>query len=332
MTENAEGSSKPTIMIIDDTLDNLYLFKQILSRRYRVSLMSDGEKALAAIQVEPPDLILLDIMMPFMDGFEVAARLKADPQTSGIPIIYISALDDVGSKVRAFTSGGVDYITKPIQAKEVLARVETHLTLRNLQRDLQAANSELARQNECLRDQIDKIEALQAELREQAIRDPLTGAYNRRYLKEILMQELARARRGNYPVSVVMFDVDHLKQINDSYGHQAGDQLLQQLIALIQRQIRVSDAICRYGGDEFVILMPDITLENAHRRAEQCRVECEALRVNIDGLSLGVTISVGVASNQDPEIKRERLLNLADQAVYMAKRAGRNRTVSWVEP
>lgn len=173
---NLDKKDKPNILVVDDTPENLRLLSQILSNKYRARLVTGGREALAAIRSNPPDLVLLDIMMPEMDGFTVAQQLKADPVTSQIPIIFISALDDLASKVKAFEVGGVDYVIKPFQESEVLARLETHLAIRNLQRELQAANARLAQQVEELAARNQELDAF-AHTVAHDLKSPLGSVY-----------------------------------------------------------------------------------------------------------------------------------------------------------
>jgi diguanylate cyclase (GGDEF)-like protein/PAS domain S-box-containing protein len=187
--------------------------------------------------------------------------------------------------------------------------------------------TEIKQAEQELRRYVAEIERLQEKLREQAIRDPLTGAFNRRYLIETLDRELAHASRHGSPISLVMIDADHFKNINDTFGHQAGDLALQRLVQLIERHTRKSDVVCRYGGEEFVVLLPETAPEDAYRRAEEWRLAFAAERIEFNGQTFQVTISLGVAAGSVPEVSGASLLNAADQAMYRAKEIGRNRTV-----
>jgi diguanylate cyclase (GGDEF) domain len=233
----------PTILIVDDTPANLLLLTQLLqAQSYDVRPVTHGAMTLVVARTLHPDLILLDIRMPDMDGYTVCQQLKADPETSQIPVIFISALDDVEDKIRAFECGGVDYITKPFQPLEVLARVRTHLALAQARAALEEANRELQR-----------ALAREAEL---ARIDWLTGVYNRSYFYELAVREFAIATRYERPLAIGMIDVDHFKQINDRYGHLVGDQVLRSIAQTIAHQIRTTDCIGRFGGEEFILLLP----------------------------------------------------------------------------
>lgn len=179
-----------------------------------------------------------------------------------------------------------------------------------------------------LHDYTKKLEVLQAQLREQAIRDPLTGVFNRRYLMETLDREIARSRRENHPLSLMIMDVDYFKIVNDTYGHLVGDQTLQRLARLLEKSTRKGDVICRYGGEEFVVLMPHTSLEDAVRRAESWRNTLENSPLQFSGLTIAVTISVGVASNEAEDMTSQDLLSQADRSLYRAKGNGRNRVVA----
>ncbi len=313
------------ILVVDDTIANLRLLTSILQENgFKARAVVSGQMALTVAHTAPPDLILLDITMPEMSGFEVCEQLKADPITSEIPIIFISALDATADKVKALTIGGVDYITKPFQIEEVVARVQTHLSLRAAQRQLQKANEELIEIQDDLRSRLAENELLRQELREQAIRDPLTGLFNRRYLQEHLEQEVSRAERENTPISILIMDIDYFKRFNDTYGHKAGDQMLKGLSFLLQREIRKSDTVCRYGGEEFLVVMSNVSLKDAAIRAELLRSEFEQLQVTFEGVSLQATISIGVASYPEHGSVIGNVIQRADMALYAAKSAGRN--------
>jgi diguanylate cyclase (GGDEF)-like protein/PAS domain S-box-containing protein len=183
--------------------------------------------------------------------------------------------------------------------------------------------------NDKLQGQLIEIGLLQSKLREQAIRDPLTGLFNRRYLDETLDRELSRAGRENYPVCVIMIDIDHFKRVNDTYGHDAGDQVLKAIAGTLAEHSRRGDFACRYGGEEFVVAMPNISLETAYERAESLRQSLTLLQVPYGIYSLSVTISIGIACYPENGLTREAILRAADQAMYAAKDAGRNHILSY---
>jgi diguanylate cyclase (GGDEF)-like protein len=193
------------------------------------------------------------------------------------------------------------------------------------------AQESLSQVNERLQAHLVQIEALQAELREQAIRDPLTNLFNRRYLRETLERELARVDRRGDPLSLVMIDIDRFKNLNDTHGHKAGDLVLQALAAMLQSHSRQEDIVCRYGGEEFLVVMPGMSMQAAERRAEGWRTAFEDLVVEYGDLRLCSTISLGVAAFPDHGSDGEMLVDIVDRALYAAKTAGRNCTVIWGE-
>jgi diguanylate cyclase (GGDEF)-like protein len=259
---------------------------------------------------------MLDITMPEMDGFEVCRHLKEDETLRAVPVIFISALDDVLDKVTAFKVGGVDYVTKPFQAEEVLARVETQLRLARLRAELEARNRELERANQLLRS--------------LSYLDPLTEIANRRYFDTILEQEWSRAARDGSELSLILVDVDHFKRLNDTYGHQRGDECLKLVASAIAgASQRAADCAARYGGEEFVVILPGTNAAGAAHTAERVRAAVEGLGFAHEASSFGVvTASIGVATLA-PRMGTAigDLVAAADRALYRAKEGGRNRVV-----
>jgi len=216
------------ILIVDDTPANLRLLSALLTEHgYRARPARNGKLALMSAQAAPPDLILLDIRMPDLSGYEVCEQLKADPRTRDIPVIFISALDQTEDKIKAFTFGGVDYITKPFRVEEVLARVKTHLALYSLQQQLSTANSQLQTSNDQLRAEIEKRAQIEAMLQELATTDALTQLNNRRHFFDLAEKELTRAKRYQLSFALLLIDLDDFKSVNDQHGHLFGDRVLQ---------------------------------------------------------------------------------------------------------
>ena len=542
-----EQDNSPQILIVDDSLEILNLLTDILdSHGYRVSPFSSGEAALKSMMIEVPDLILLDIKMPDMDGYEVCSRLKSDEKTSRIPVIFISGLDDAAEKVKGLNAGGVDYITKPFQLAEVLARIETHLSLFRLQKQLEGQNIHLLKEiaerekveEELLKhktnleelvarrtaDQIEINEELQLEiterkhleealentnyklhslvyeyglrnrrisifnkmseqlqaclslkeaypiinhfvqrlfpatagaifildkrgnifkaatawkptllgekeftsedcmslkkremhisvdsnresccrhlfrsegrssicipllaqgdtfgilhlqkrtssklartkpvleetsagtdidmqqlavtmadffslalvniqlretLKQQATRDSLTGLFNRRYMEETMSREMSRANRQGTPLGVIMLDLDHFRRFNNTFGHEAGDLVLQELGKFLQNNVRKEDIACRYGGEEFTLILPGASLEITKKRAEMLQQNVQNMHITCNGKTLDrVTFSMGVAIYPDNGQTQDAVIQAADEALYRAKHAGRKR-------
>jgi diguanylate cyclase (GGDEF)-like protein len=305
----------PRVLIVDDHPDNVEVIRARLEAiGYRTECARDGEEALERVNQSPPDLILLDVMMPRLDGHEVARRIKADKNLPFIPIIMQTALESVESKVEGLSAGADDYITKPINFAELEARLRSMLRIKALQDEVKKRERDLATAN--------------AELRRMAVTDALTGLYNRRHLEERLREMFDHSVRLHEPLAVVMFDLDHFKAVNDTYGHQAGDAVLRQLATLLRESVREIDRIGRYGGEEFMVLLPGTVLDAAVTFAERARQEVEAHQFTFDGGALRRTLSCGVAAWPHPRIRyREQLVKAADDALYVAKELGRNRVV-----
>jgi diguanylate cyclase (GGDEF)-like protein len=271
---------------------------------YELRVAKSGSDALALLDGWAPDLILLDVMMPDMDGYEVCARLQALPQTRATPIIFITSKDAEEDETRGLDLGAVDYVTKPFSLAIVQARIRTHLELKRI------------------RDRLEQLSLL----------DGLTGLPNRRHLDEHLALAWSQAQRTATPLSAILMDVDHFKAYNDTYGHQAGDACLQQVAAaLAGANRRGADLVARYGGEEFAAILPSTDLAGGVERAEALRAAVEALRLPHAHSSAApyVTVSLGVArALPPPEGSAERLLEAADHALYQAKHAGRNRVGS----
>lgn len=483
----AEPTTPPTfsIVVIDDTPDNLRLLFRILSKDgYRVRPLPSGAMGLTAIQKEPPNLILLDIMMPEMDGYSVCEALKANEQTRDIPVIFLSASNETNHKVKAFALGGVDYITKPFESEEILARVRNHIANQHMQQQFQQQNEQLQKLNselqlsltvlaqrsremellnrmssflqradtahEALQLGLPFLEELFAEwagalymrlpdsyeltrvtrwgtwetrseflasagcpalagarsnlvedpnldphcetcgrserfptlcvqlitrqeaigllllcrepgagteeendhtlrlaqmvadqialalanlqlreqLHERAIRDPLTGLFNRYYLDDTLERELSRAERAEEPVGFMLVDIDHFKRYNDTYGHDAGDELLRRFGSFLRSSVRRADIACRFGGEEFLLILPGATLAEMRQRGTFLQVGARELQVNWSGQPLGqITVSIGIASFPLHGGTAAQVISVADAALYRAKANGRDQVI-----
>ena len=291
---------RPRLLIVDDQPANVQALHQVFAHDHQVFMATRGEQALTICADKLPDLVLLDVVMPGMDGYEVCARLKGDEATKDIPVIFVSANDDERSEAHGLDVGAVDYISKPINPKIVRARVRTHLMLKH-QADL---------------------------LRQWVYVDGLTNVSNRRYFDERLRVEWARAVRHGSPLSVVMIDVDHFKRFNDHYGHQAGDACLRRVAGELKGHLkRPTDLLARYGGEEFVCLLPDTDLSGALHLAQQLvrRVQETGMAHAASGVAPVVTISAGVATKPKSTVgSGAALLREADAHLYTAKTRGRN--------
>jgi diguanylate cyclase (GGDEF)-like protein len=302
-------TSSASILIVDDTKDNLDILRDILMfNGYRVQTARSGEAALKRVQESPPDLILLDILMPGMDGFEVCTRLKASESTKDIPVIFVSSMADIDSKVQGFKVGAVDYINKPFQNAEILARVNMQVTMLRLHRHLEMQNAELER---------------------LANTDYLTDLFNRRCFFRSAEKKFSRAVLCGAPISITLIDLDHFKRVNDTHGHLVGDRVLVHVAQLIRAHCRAYDVAARYGGEEFVILHSAVDSQNAFRVVEGIRKAVELTPFLHDKEEICVTLSAGVVDTKARmDCSRiDDVLALADIALYQAKDAGRNQVI-----
>jgi diguanylate cyclase (GGDEF)-like protein len=308
-------SDRSRILIVDDNPDSLEILRvRLESWGYRTQTASDGEEALTKIDASPPDLILLDIMMPRVDGMEVARRVKGNASLPFIPIIMETALDSTQAKVEGLDSGADDYITKPIDFAELKARVNSMLRIKRLQTDLADRERQLLTVNE--------------QLLEMTQTDSLTGLDNRRHLENRISEMFAHARRFNEPLACVMCDLDRFKAVNDTHGHQAGDEVLKQFAQILKREARAIDRVGRFGGEEFMLLLPGAGVDAAGLFAERVRKQVEAHTFTFNGTSIRRTASFGVSAWPHTRIgATDVLVRAADEALYVAKETGRNRVV-----
>lgn len=296
-----------TLLIIDDS-------KAI--RQQIQSILQDGELFQHTLQAEngiegfkilidnEVDIILCDIEMPGIDGLKFLALLQSKEDLSDKPVIMLTSHDDVATKVQGLQSGASDYITKPFEPAELVARLRVHLQLKTLQDELKRSNSLL-------------LELSQT--------DPLTQLFNRRHLMHVLETELIRSRRSEKNCSLILADIDHFKSVNDRYGHQKGDEILVCVAELLKDQLRPYDLAARYGGEEFCMILPETSLEEALDVAERIRIKTENLRFDSSSEDFVLTMSFGVASySGGTEEDLDDLISHADKALYKAKKDGRN--------
>ena len=298
-------NTKSTILIVDDIPSNIKILGESLKTEYKIRLATNGEKALKiATSSTPPDLILLDVVMPGMDGYEVCRRLKEDATTRSIPVIFITTMSEEEDETKGLTLGAIDYITKPFSLPIVKARVKTHLELKH-HRDVLEALSTL---------------------------DGLTGIPNRRKFDEVLENEWFRAHREGSPLSLIMADIDHFKLYNDNYGHIEGDDCLKQVAKCLYHTVsRPTDVVARYGGEEFSVILPMTDARGAENVANKLLQRVAELQLPhaYSPVADRVTISLGVATmHPDLEKSQVRLMEQADKCLYRAKAAGRNRIIT----
>lgn len=364
-TAREELPRKNKILVVDDVAVNVQLLTTYLtSVGYDVCTARDGQEALDKVSETQPDLILLDVMMPKLNGFEVCERLKSDPLTKIIPVIMVTALNEIEDKIKATEAGADDFVSKPFNKLELLTRVKSLLRIKQLHDELRA--------------KVRELEQARERLRQLAITDGLTGLYNHRYLKEHLEQELLRANRHQSRVSVVMLDIDHFKKFNDTFGHPAGDTILRTMARLLRDNIRKIDIAARYGGEEFFLVLIETNKNAAMQAAEKVRrlveahqfdlandgypaspfaaapsllgwtpsagateaessvagvmtatnVESKAVTGNHFAFNHHLTISMGVATFPDDAVEINQLIEVADQRLYKAKKQGRNQVVT----
>lgn len=300
MNPSVPNPEKPRILVIDDERFNLNTLNGLLKDDYRIMVATSAEVGLKAAVTGRPDLILLDITMPGMDGYEACRRLKEDPLTQGIPVIFITALSDAEDETRGLEMGAADYIAKPFNLSVVRARVRTQMRLKQ-QSDLLAT---------------------------YAFLDGLTGLANRRAFDDKSALEWRHGLRSEQPLSTILLDVDHFKPYNDSYGHAAGDECLRSVAAALSGQIgRAGDLLARYGGEEFVVILPGTDHARALAVGESLRAAVQALGLahRASRVADQVTVSVGVSTTVPRAgISLSALLEATDQALYAAKSGGRN--------
>ncbi|MEM6431847.1 MAG: diguanylate cyclase [Deinococcota bacterium] len=312
-----------TILAVDDKPLNLRLLRQMLEQEdFNVIEAEDGRAALELLTTRDdlPDMILLDINMPVMNGLETCRKLQADPKTQSIPIIFVSGVSELEDKIAAFQEGAVDFISKPFQVDEVIARVSTHLTLRNLRRTLEKQIIELERTQQ-------ELEASNRELARLSVQDSLTSLYNRRYLDENLRSVYSRARRYGKSLSLMVCDIDNFKQVNDTFSHEVGDNVIQAVADMLQNSVRDADIVARYGGEEFVVVFPETLVNNAAIVCERIRKQVEQYPWHDVSNGLAVTLSMGLSGNITFE-SHEKMLADADKKMYEAKVGGKNQ-LSW---
>jgi diguanylate cyclase (GGDEF)-like protein len=298
-----EKRRRAQLLVVDDQPINIRALHQIFAEDHDVFMATSGEQALAFCRITPPDLILLDVVMPQMSGLELCRTLKASPDTASIPVIFVTSQDDPKEEGACWDAGGVDFITKPINAQTTRNRVRAHLTLKH-QADV---------------------------LRRLAWIDGLTGVANKRQYDERLQHEWRRCRRDDLPLSVAIIDIDYFKAYNDTYGHLAGDDCLRSVAAAIDGALsRPGDFVARSGGEEFTCVLPDADAAGARAIAGRIEQAVRDLQIPHSGGALAyVTVSIGIATaGKDGDATPESLFKRADHALYRAKHEGRARIVA----
>lgn len=299
-------NKKQKVMIVDDVPMNVSLLKIALESEYDIVVMTNGQDALkVAFSDSPPDIILMDIMMPGMDGYQVCEKLREDPKTKDIPVVFLTAIQDVENEEYGLNLGAIDYIKKPFSIPVVKSKLKNHLDLKKY-KDFLKKNSFI---------------------------DPLTQIANRRKFDEALNVEINKAKRIGTNLSIIMFDIDYFKLYNDTYGHLEGDECLRKVAREFKKKLkRPSDLAARWGGEEFTCMLPDTDKKGAIKVAEKIRKSIEMLGIEHKNSPINdiVTVSVGVVTmNGNENLSSDILLKYADEALYKAKNLGRNRTFIW---
>jgi diguanylate cyclase (GGDEF)-like protein len=321
-TAGAAPGERLTILAVDDEALSLRLLVRHLEKSgHEILAASNGREALRLALDRNPHIVVTDWMMPEMNGLELCQALRRSEACKYTYVILLTGREGEDPTLEGFDAGINDYVTKPFRPRLLLARIRAAERLVRLQHQSEADHAALL-------EQAAKQEALSRKLEEAAMTDPLTSLPNRRYAMERLVEEWANAERKDCPLSCVMIDIDHFKSVNDTYGHDVGDQVLTETASVLQAASRAGDSCARIGGEEFLVLCPDSDVEGARQCGERLREAVEAHEFIAGGETLVVTVSVGAAQRCDLTPDPDAMLKRADEAVYAAKAAGRNRVVA----
>lgn len=305
------------IAALDDNVQNLKLISDILENDgYDVSLCLTINQLFDYLEVELPDIILLDVMLPDMNGFEVCKKINSMIPFNDIPIIFLSARTETMDIVNGLEVGGVDYITKPFRPIELLARIKTHLEIKSIRDELKQKNTELTVLNE--------------KLQEFAIKDPLTKLYNRRMMITKFEEEMSRCKRNQNPFSVILLDIDNFKRVNDKFGHNFGDEVLMIFSDILVTSKRLEDYVARWGGEEFLLILPSTDNNGAAIVAERVKEKIQEYEFKNGREIIHITATFGLAEyNYNDTV--ESIIKKADEALYYGKNNGRNQIVIYNE-
>lgn len=299
---------KRTVLVADDSkLIQNFVRSRLPTKQFKIIFAHNGKEALQKARRSKPDLVLLDVILPEINGIDVCKRLKSHTVTRGTPVILLSSNDDIQEKVIGLDSGADDFMVKPLHEEELKARINAQLRLRSLQEELEEKNRIL-----------EKL----------SITDDLTKMFTRNYFFQRLAEEMQRALRYGHRFALAMFDLDNFKHVNDIFGHKVGDSVLEGVSGLLRGNIRNSDLACRYGGEEFVLLLLESSAIHAKIVAERIRESIEKMRVSSDHSEAQVTISCGIIEFPGPKVESPmELVHVADKVLYQAKAQGKNRVV-----
>lgn len=303
MSAAVEKSAGKILVAEDSLVVRTVVCDQLEEEGYEIVEAVDGASALLMCAAERPDAILLDIEMPGLDGNQVLARLKADVDLCNIPVVFLTGRTSTDDMVAGLRAGAHDYLKKPFDPAELIARVAGAVRIKRLQDELQVRN-----------DQLDKLSRI----------DPLTGLFNRRHIDEQLRKELSTAMRHQQEVGVLMLDIDHFKRVNDVEGHPAGDRVLQEFAARVLATVRVDDIVGRWGGEEFIVIAPQADMDGVLTLGERIRARVADEPIDLGDRTIAITVSIGCVIGRDSD----GLVDRADSALYRSKDEGRNRVTA----
>lgn len=295
------------ILIIDEQEKSVeFLKKHLETEGYHINGLISGKDVLELCAREKFDLILLSLNLSGVSGLEVCTKIKQCEGTCDIPVMLITSHREIEEKLDALSHGAQDFITKPFNMEELKARIRVALRVKA--------------SKDALKDRTSVLE-------ETSLKDELTGLFNRRYIKERMYEEISRADRFGHAVSCIIFDVDQFKVINNVYGHENGDLILKEIAEILKQNIRTIDVLGRYGGEEFVIILPQTDISGALTVAEKLAKAIESNKFYIKDTAINITVSIGVASNKETD--GDDLLYYADLALNKAKTSDKNKVVAW---
>lgn len=306
-TATRVASQRQKVLLVEDNAKDLRLLSgQLAEQPYDVVVAADGEAALQHALAGGIDLLLLDIFLPGIDGFDVCQQLKAGAETRDIQVVLITCLNDLDGKIKGMELGADDYLIKPVDGRELTARIKALLAKKSY---------------------LDQLHAHYEQALSSAISDGMTGLYNHAYFKKFLSLELKRSLRQNYPTSLLMLDLDNFKSLNDRFGHPAGDRVLQDMARIIKDGIREVDLAARYGGEEFAVVLPYADTDGAMIVAQRILEAVRAYRLEdeLAGRAEGITVSIGLATCPADNDQADHLIETADRLLYKAKSSGKNR-------
>ena len=316
-----QADYKMRVLVVEDDRAMLVLLESMLkSAGHDVLVARNGVEALRVVEQRHPQLVITGWTMQQMDGITLCRKLRESPERRDVYVIVLTVQESVDRLVEAFDAGADDYLVKPVSQKIFFARLRAAQRVVRLQEELAFDREQLLRFSRDLAASNERLQRL-------ALTDALTELPNRRFAMERLEQDWALCRRGDRTLSCMMIDVDYFKPINDKFGHQVGDEALKCIAHTLRQSARTQDVVCRYGGEEFVVICPDTSIDAAYQCAERLRLNVAALKFKNQGTGIGLTISVGVAQKKEGIASIDDLLSRADECLYSAKQGGRNRTV-----